>query len=163
MDLGQFGESFNGLVDLAALFLDCRPGLTKRLPESDTAIRNVKLRGNAQASPLRGEQMFSPVMCTFRRTVTEPDKSLLAFRRRADVDEDALLFIFKPCLQLNAMRLLSRHSYASPPPLLHDRSDTLAVDQSGCRARSIVGQTGLSERLRRAVRRDSLQLALHVF
>ena len=57
----------------------------------------------AQAASLQVEQQRAPIMRTLAGAVGEADELLLALRRRADDDQDALLLVFQTGLQMDAV------------------------------------------------------------
>ena len=75
----------------ATLLARFRPHLAGRLPESERAVGDHQLGLRVEAAPLEIEQKIAPVVGTFPCAIGESDKLLLAFRRRPDEDEDALL------------------------------------------------------------------------
>jgi hypothetical protein len=56
-----------------------------------------------EPTPLQIEQQTAPVVRAFPRPIGEADQFLPAFRRRADQHENALLFVFEPRLEMDAV------------------------------------------------------------
>src|SRR5262252_8165508 len=56
-----------------------------------------------EPAPFQIEQQFAPILRTFARAVGEADEFFAALRRRADQHQDALLLVFKPRLQVDAI------------------------------------------------------------
>src|SRR6266481_4302750 len=56
-----------------------------------------------QSAPLQLEQQIAPVLCALAGAIGEADQFLAAFRRRADQHQDALLFVFEACLEMDAI------------------------------------------------------------
>ena len=74
-----------------------------RFPEPECAVGDHEFRSDREATPLEIEQQIAPVMRTFPGAVGKTDGFLLAFRRRTDDDEDALLLVFEAGLQVDAI------------------------------------------------------------
>src|SRR5882672_5599787 len=101
--LRQLGEHVGGLVHPAALLAGFRPDLTGGLPEPERAVGNDELRRHVEPTPLQVEQQIAPVLRALAGAIGEADQFLAAFRRRADQHQDALLFVFKACLEMDAI------------------------------------------------------------
>ncbi len=71
-------------------------------PSAPSAI--ISSGCDVEPAPLQIEQQVAPVVRTFPCAIGETDEFLLALRRRADDDEDALLVVFEAGLQVNAVR-----------------------------------------------------------
>src|SRR5438552_3382852 len=96
------------------------------------------------------------------RAVGEPEQLLLAFRRRADDDQDALLGVFKTGLQVNAVGphidVALGRQIAIPPVLVLVDPDLLQPRNSrGRQARRILAEQR-SKRLLEIAGRDALQV-----
>ena len=87
----------------AALLAGCRPHLAERLPEPERAIGDRNLRRRCQTATLQIEQQITPRLCALAHAIGETDQFLLAFRRRADDDQDALRLFLEPGLQMDAV------------------------------------------------------------
>src|SRR5215475_2664711 len=77
--------------------------LASRLPEAKPAIGDRQLGRPFQAAPLQVQEQATPIVGTFPGTVGEADEFLLALRRGPDQHENALLLVFQPRLQVNAI------------------------------------------------------------
>src|SRR5712675_232792 len=60
-------------------------------------------RRHVEPAPLQVEQQIAPVLRALAGAIGEADQFLAAFRRRADQHQDALLFVFEPCLEMDAI------------------------------------------------------------
>src|SRR5258705_1205244 len=90
-------------MDPTALLPCRRPHLADRFPEPERAVGHGELWRDRQASGFRVEQPLAPVLCAFAGAVGEADEFLLALRRCADQDEDALLLVIQTRLHVNAV------------------------------------------------------------
>ena len=76
----------------------------RRRPSRTRARRRRWRAGrHVEPAPLQIEQQIAPVLGTFAGAIGEADQLLAAFRRRADQHEDALLLVFEPGLQMDAV------------------------------------------------------------
>ena len=146
----------------AALLTCCRPDFAERLPEAKRAIGNGDLRHDAQAAPFEIKQKFSPVMLAFPRTIRKSDKLLLAFRRRADNDQNALLFVFEPGLQVDAVSpdidvVACRQIAPAPTGVLVGPDLLQPRDCRGRKTRCIRAEQG-AERFGEVAGRDALEV-----
>jgi hypothetical protein len=103
-------QDVGGLVHPAALLAGCRPHLAERLPEAErapafaraglaTAICGAVVRPRRFKSSSRSRHDCE----LSHRPSVKPTSSLLAFRRRADDDQDALRLLLEPGLQMDAV------------------------------------------------------------
>src|SRR5713101_1045725 len=99
--LRQLGEYVGGLVHPAALLARSRPDLASGLPEPERAVGDDELRGHVEPAPLQVEQQIAPIVRALPGAIGEADQFLAAFRRRADQHQDALLFVFEACLEMD--------------------------------------------------------------
>ena len=102
--LRQLAQDIRRFVNPAALLSRRRPNLAERLPETQPSVGNRELRCGRQAATLQIEQQLAPVLRAFPCPIREANQLLLSFRRRTDEDEDALLLVFEPRLQIDAVR-----------------------------------------------------------
>ena len=72
-----------------------RPDFPGRFPEAERAVRDHQLGLYVEPAPLQIEQQGAPIVRTFPGAIGEPDQLFLAFRCRADDNENALLLIFE--------------------------------------------------------------------
>ena len=79
------------------------PDLVERLPEAERAIGDRKLRRHRKPAPLEIEQQLSPRLGALAHAVDQADEFLLALRRRADDDQQALGVILEAGLHMNAV------------------------------------------------------------
>jgi hypothetical protein len=114
-------QDIGGFVHPAALLAGCRPHFAERFPEPERAVGDRNLRRRCQAATLQIEQQITPRLCALANAIGEADKLLLAFRRRADDDQDALRLLLEPGL-LNGCRRPSNRRSA----LLTDRASASA-------------------------------------
>ena len=146
----------------AALLAALRPDFAKRLPEPETTVGHGKLRGKAQAAPLQVKQQASPVMRAFSRPITETDKFLLAFRCRADDDQNALLFVFEPCLQIDPVRpnidILARRQIALLPTGVLIHPNLLQSRDGRGRQSRCIRPKQRRQGLGKVARRDTLEI-----
>src|SRR5450432_3789151 len=135
--LRQFGEYVGGLVHPAALLARFRPDLTGGLPEPERAIGDGKLRRHVEPAALQFEQQIAPVLRTLAGAIGEADQLLAAFRRRADQHQDALLFVFQTCLEMDAIGpdvdVTLRRQIAPLPRGVVIKPAVLQAADSGCR------------------------------
>src|SRR5215468_3022241 len=99
--LRQLVQDVGGLVHPAALLAGCRPHLAERLPEPERAISDRDLRRRCQAATLQIEQQITPRLGALAHAICEADEFFLAFRRRADDDQDTLRLFLEPGLQMD--------------------------------------------------------------
>jgi hypothetical protein len=92
-----------GLVYPAALLARFRPDLTGGLSEPERAIGDGEPWRHVEPAPLQVEQQIEPVLRAFAGVISEADQVLAAFRRFADQHQDALLFVFEACLEMDAI------------------------------------------------------------
>src|SRR3954452_9017212 len=100
---GSLFRTFAGLMHPAALLACHRPHLAKRLPEAKRAIGDGKFRRRRQAAPLEIEQQIAPRSRALAHAVGKANQLLLALRRCADDDENALRLVLEPSLQMDAV------------------------------------------------------------
>ena len=81
------------------------PSARLRRPPSRIRVRRRRsqLRLHIEPAPLQIQQQCAPVVRTFPCAIGESDQFLAAFWRRADDHENALLLVFEPRLQVNAI------------------------------------------------------------
>src|ERR1700676_1922778 len=59
--------------------------------------------GRIEPAPLQIEQQIAPVVRALAGAIGKADQFLAAFRRRTDQHEDALLFVFQACFEMDAV------------------------------------------------------------
>src|SRR5712664_3627437 len=87
----------------ATLLARFRPDFTGGLPEPERAISDGEPRRHVEPAPLQVEQQIAPVVRALAGAIGEADQFLAAFRRRADQNQDALLFVFEARLEMDAI------------------------------------------------------------
>jgi hypothetical protein len=90
-------------VDPAALAAGLRPHLLDRLPEAERAVGDRELRRYRKPAPLQVEEQFPPGLGALAHAVNEADQLLLALRRGADDDQQALGIGLKTGLHVDAV------------------------------------------------------------
>src|SRR5205814_1583091 len=155
-------EDVGGLVHPAALLACGRPQLAERLPEAKRAVGDGEFGRDRQTSVLQIEQQFTPILRALARAVGKAEQLLLAFRRRADDDQDALLGVFKTGLQVNAVRpyvdvALGRQIAIPPVLVLVDPGLLQPGDGRGRQARRIFAEQD-RKRLLEIAGRDALRV-----
>ena len=101
--LGQLVENVSGLMHPASLLTGPRPDFADRLPEAERAISDGDLGRHRQTPALEIEQQRAPVVSALARAVDKAEQLLLALRRGADDDEDALRLALQTRLQVDAV------------------------------------------------------------
>ena len=101
--LRQLGEHVRGFVHPAPLRGSLRPHFTGGPPESERAVGDHQLGRAVEPSALEIEQKIAPIMRAFPCAIGESDEFLATLRRRTDDDENALLLIFEPGFQMDAV------------------------------------------------------------
>src|SRR6266536_2615660 len=96
-------QDVGGLMHPAALAAGLRPHFLDRLPEAECAVGDRELGPHREPAPLHVEEEFPPGLPALARTVDEADQLLLAFRRGADDDQQALRGILEPGLHMDAV------------------------------------------------------------
>jgi hypothetical protein len=86
----------------AALLARFRPDLACGFPEPERTVGDDEPRRRLEPTPLQIEQQVAPVLRILASAIGKSDQLLAAFRRRADQNQDALLFVFEACLEMNA-------------------------------------------------------------
>jgi hypothetical protein len=85
------------------LLTDLGPELADRLPEAERAIGDRDLGRHRQTPALEIEQQGAPVASALARAVDKAEQLLLALRRGADDDQDALRLVLQTRLQVDAV------------------------------------------------------------
>ncbi len=160
--LRQLVQDVRGFVHPAALLARRRPDLAERLPEAERAVGDGELRGDRQTAPLQIEQQLAPVLRALAGAVGEADQLLLALRRRADNHEHALLLVFEPRLQIDAVGpdvdvAPGRQVALLPARVLVDPNLLQPRDRRGRQARRILAEQR-AERILEVTGRDALQV-----
>src|SRR5256886_8120363 len=158
----QLGEHVRGLVHPAALLARFRPDLTGSLPEPECAIGDDEPRRHIEPAPLEIEQQIAPVLCVLAGTIGEADQFLAAFWRRADQHEDALLFVFEPRFEMDAISpdvdvALGRQIALLPRGVLVEPTVLQAAD-GGCRQSGSILAQQRRQRLGEVASRNPLQI-----
>ena len=95
-----------------------------------------KLRRRAEATGFQVKQQLAPVLRALARAVGEADKFLFALRRRANDDQNALLLLLEPGLQMDAVRpdinVTSGREIALAPAYVLLGPDFLQPDDGRC-------------------------------
>jgi hypothetical protein len=151
------------LVHPATLLARFRPDLAGGLPEPECTIGDGKPRRHVEPAPLQVEQQITPVVRALAGASGEADQFLAAFRRRADQHEDALLFVFKARLEMDAIGpdvdvALRRQIALLPRGVLVEPAVLQAAD-GGCREPGSILAEQRSQRLREVAGRDTLQVS----
>src|SRR5215470_913181 len=113
-------------------------------------------------APLTIEQQFAPILRAFAGAVGEADEFLAALRRRADQHQNALLLVFKPGLQIDAVcpdvHVAFRRQIALLPSLVLVEPAVLEANDGGWRQpRRVLAQQG-RKRFGEIAGRDALQV-----
>ena len=151
-----------GLVHPTALFSGLGPDLADRLPEAERAIGDRDLGRNRQTPALQIEQQGAPVVSALARAVGEAEQLLLALRRGADDDQDALRLVLQTRLQVDAVGpdvdvALGRQVALAPALVFVDPDLLQSRDGRGRQARSILAEQG-GQRLLEVAGRDAFQI-----
>src|SRR5271167_2178195 len=101
--LRQLVQDVGGLMDPAALAAGLRPHLLDRLPEAERAVGDRELGRNRKPAPLQVEEQFPPGLGALAHAVNEADELLLALRRGADDDQQALGLVLQASLHVDAV------------------------------------------------------------
>src|SRR5712675_211642 len=160
--LRQLGDHVRGLVHPAALLARFRPDLTGGLPEPERAIGYGEPRRHVEPAPLQVEQQIAPVLRALAGAIGEADQFLAAFRRRADQHQDALLFVFEACLEMDAIGpdvdvALGRQIALLPRGVLVEPAVLQSAD-GGCRQSGSILAKQRRQRLGEVAGRDTLQI-----
>src|SRR6266404_3354623 len=90
-----------------------------------------------QTSPAAFQNPSAPVLCALAGAIGEADQFLAAFRRRADQHQDALLFVFEACLEMDAIGpdvdIALRRQIAPLPRGVFVKPTVLQPADGGCR------------------------------
>jgi hypothetical protein len=87
----------------ASLLTGLGPDLADRLPEAKRAIGDGDLGRHRQTPALEIEQQGAPVVSALSRAVDKAEQLLLALRRGADDDQDALRLVLQTRLKVDAV------------------------------------------------------------
>jgi hypothetical protein len=160
--LRQLGNHVRGLVHPAALLARFRPDLAGSLPEPKRAISDGEPRRHVEPAPLQVKQQIAPVLRALAGAIGEADQFLAAFRRRTYQHEDALLFVFEACLEMDAIGpdvdvALRRQIALLPGGVLVEPAILQAAD-GGCRQTGSILAEQRSQRLGEVAGRDTLQV-----
>ena len=96
-------QDVRGFVHPAALAARLGPHFLDRLPEAERAVGDHELGRRRKSAPLQVEEQFPPGLRTLAHTVDQADEFLLAFRRGADDDQQALGGVLEPGLHVDAV------------------------------------------------------------
>jgi hypothetical protein len=146
----------------ASLLTGLGPELADRLPEAERAVGDGDLGRHRQTPALEIEQQGAPVVSALARAVDKADQLLLALRRGADDDQDALRLVLQTRLQVDAVGpdvdvALGRQA-ALAPSLVFVGPDLLQpCDGRGRQARSILAEQG-GQRRREIAGRYAFQI-----
>src|ERR1700682_3035676 len=92
--------------------------------------------GTSSPRPLQIEQQIAPVVRALAGPIGEADQFLAAFRRRADQHQDALLFVFQACLEMDAIGpdvdVALRRQIAPLPRGVFVKPTVLQATDGGC-------------------------------
>ena len=133
----------------ASLLTGLGPELADRLPEAERAIGDGDLGRHRQTPALEIEQQGAPVMSALARAVDKAEQLLLALRRGADDDQDALRLVLQTRLQVDAVGpdvdVAFGRQVALAPLLVFIDPDVLQPrDGRGRQARSILAEQAAS-------------------
>src|SRR5712672_1680810 len=160
--LRQLGDHVRGLVHPAALLARFRPDLTGRLPEPERAIGDGEPRRHVEPAALQVEQQIAPVLRALASAIGEADQFLAAFRRRADQHQNALLFVFEACLEMDAVGpdvdVALRRQIAPLPRGVFVKPTVLQTADGGCRQPGSILAEQRRQRLGEVAGRDTLQI-----
>src|SRR5271170_4425003 len=101
--LRQLVQDVGRLVDPAALAAGLRPHLLERLPEAERAVGDCEFGRYRKPAPLQVEEQFPPGLGALAHAVNEADELLLALRRGADDDQQALGLVLQSGLHVDAV------------------------------------------------------------
>jgi hypothetical protein len=136
--------------------------LTGGLPEPERAIGDGKPRRHLEPAPLQLEQQIAPVLRTLAGAIGEADQLLAAVRPRADQHQDALLFVFEACLEMDAIGpyvdIALRRQIALLPRGVFGEPTVLQAADGGCRQPGSVLAEQRRQRLGEVAGRDPLQI-----
>ena len=160
--LGQLVENVGGLMHPASLLTGLGPDLADRLPEAERAIGDGDLGRHRQTPALEIEQQGAPVVSALARAVDKAEQLLLALRRGADDDQDALRLVLQTRLQVDAVGpdvdvAFGRRVALAPLLLFLDPDVVPPSDGSGRKAKSILAEQG-GQRRREVAGRHAFQI-----
>src|SRR6202042_1956264 len=131
----------------ASLLTVLGPDLADRLPEAKRAIGDGDLGRRRQTPALEIEQQGAPVVSALARAVDKAEQLLLAPRRGADDDQDALRLVLQTRLQVAAVGpdvdvALGRQVALAPLLVFVDPDVLQPRDGRGRQAKSILAEQG---------------------
>ena len=146
----------------ASLLTGLGPDLADRLPEAERAIGDGDLGRRRQTPALEIEQQGAPVVSALARAVDQAEQLLLALRRGADDDQDALRLVLQTRLQVDAVGpdvdvALGRQVALAPSLVFVDPDVLQPRDGRGRQARSILAEQG-GQRRREVAGRHAFQI-----
>ena len=99
--LGQLVQNVAGLVQPAALFARRAVALAQGLPEAERSVSDGQLGRHLEAAPLEIEQQLAPRLGALAIAVGDCQQFLAAPLVGADDDQDALLVVLHPGLEID--------------------------------------------------------------
>ena len=101
--LRQLVQDIGCLVDPTALAAGVGKDLLQRLPEAQSAIADGELGTNREPAPAQACQQLTPALGALAHPRLEAHEFLASFRRGADEDQNALLLVLQPTLEIDAI------------------------------------------------------------
>jgi hypothetical protein len=146
----------------ASLFSRLWPDLADRFPKPERAVGYGDLGRNRQTPALEIEQQGSPVVSALARTVGKAEQLLLALRRGADDNQDALRLVLQTRLQVDAVRPdvdipLGRQVALAPSLVFVDPDVLQSCNGRGRQAGGVLAEQG-GQRVAKVAGRDALQI-----
>ena len=90
-------------MDPAALAAGVGKDLLQRLPEAQSAIADGELGTNREPAPAQACQQLTPALGALAHPRLEAHEFLASLRRGADEDQNALLLVLQPTLEIDAI------------------------------------------------------------
>lgn len=100
---GHLVQYVGRLVDPAPLVARGRVDLLKGLPEADRTVPRGQIRRHPEAPGLEIGEQFDPALLALAQASLEADQLLPTLRRGTDENEDALLGVLHPGLEIHAV------------------------------------------------------------
>ena len=97
----KIADVIGGIVHPAALAAGLRTDFFDRLPETEGAVGDCEMRSDDQCTPLQVEEQLPPRLRALAYAVNETHQLLLAFRRRANDDQQALCVVLETSLHVD--------------------------------------------------------------